>query len=1111
MPLEVYLTAKFEHTHENEMFSRLVTEILPRFNSEPLTHVLIGNIMFEGNDLDAIFLKPNGIVVIEMKAHGGRITFNENTPWKVGDSLVRGGSKPNPFRQVKDYRRGVTNFLRNREREILRSQTNVRWDHVAGVVVFGKDIQFEDSVLGPLRCWFNVTDIARISDHLANIRSDGLRLEGDDIRRILELAGLNEQYLYQASALASRIPVQVTPPVILKPLQVVYLKEFAFRERRESVANRGGAQSQAAQRVAELLEQVRQGQNPFTGLEPRTDSRVQGATIYSINQSSELLLIQNEVCIYPAFFGEPAEVQGWLAANEGKVVTVDGGTGRISVTRVLGKVDTDKMQSPALSTDSRSLLAQIPDLKLEEMISSRKIREALLELDQSSPQEEIRDTLEMVADDDLRSFIFDMIDLARAGNRNGAESRLRLRMGINLHVEDAGKFGQDAAASDANSDQALVINALSKEELDRLLDPKHFQDWMLFLHPDQKTMAEGEFARPTVLTGVSGSGKTCILVHRARFLARKYPGERIGILTLSRTLAGLLQNLVNQLLTEEERKHVEVRAFYDAFRDYLKSLGPKKYFAQLAPQLDDENHMHTVLRQAYEKWPNSMVWDCDPISKANVEDEWEEFYMSRNPDVKESMDNLVGHFENSRVDASRYLEEEFTLIRSAFAVPNRADYLNTEDQRIRAGRCIPLRKELRMDALRLLLYWEEWLLAGGMIDNLGLTQALMPLHGEMLSLPEPNRFRCLLVDEFQDFSTLDLQLLRRIVQIEKVDALFVAGDTVQKILVKKLSMSGAALDRGAAIHKSIRKNYRNSKQVLRAASKLANHFGALAKSQGEEIEVLDPELAQRESNPPIVLRTNSQTAKAWEIALECTQNQHNEPWSVCIATAAPKILTIENILRDRPDRLIACPLSGDCILHPEQVVVGTINDLKGFEFRLVIIIGCDNRAFPEDGVPQDEVWRDALRLYVAMTRGRDQVYLLHGDQPSTFISIFEDTVIIRDEPCSNTYKRAAEIQPTSRPTRGTIERKEHVRRSRILDWDENCEKWFSQDELEALRRYFAVHVYRENLTFHGWMTARNLRRLNQRALYNVRRVHRNAAYSIIKKLRLKGVIADEVI
>lgn len=1105
MPFEAYLTAGFQHRHENDMFAALVEKLMAKFANDPAPHVLIGNIMFEGNDLDALFLKQDGICIIEMKSHGGKVNFTESTPWIVGTSTVKGGSKINPFQQVRAYRLGVKNFFRNREREILRRNRLVMWDHISGVVLFGNPVEFDERILGGLRLWFGVADLPRIADHLAGIRKDTLRLEAAELRAVLDLLGLSQKYLYTTSTVVAGAPLLGSPAQVLKPLQLVYLKEFAFRDHELRVRNHGGAKSQAAQRVRELFEQVRQGLNPFTALPSRKDSRVHGATIYTINAACELLQIENDVSVFPAFLGEAAEVNGWLGAHEGLVVTVDTTTGRISVTRLLGEADTEKLQPPALTTDIRPLLTQINGLQLEELVPARKIREALLELDQTSPQEEIGETLEMVADADVRTFLFEIIDLIRGGDHAGAEARLRLRLGISLPVDDAGRFAQDAAASGANSDQALVINALSKEELDRLLDPKNFQDWMLFLHPDQKTLAEAEFDRPVVLTGVSGSGKTCILVHRARHLARKYPGQRIGILTLSRTLAGLLQNLVNRLLTEDERRNVSVHAFYDVFRDCLKHLGPEKYFTQLGNQVEEHSHMHTVLSQAKAKWPHRMVWNCDPISHDDVESQWEDFYMSRNRDLRDWMREVVKYLEDFRIDASRYLEEEFTLIRGQFAVPNRDNYLDTEERKIRSGRAIRFRREMRQNVLRLLLFWEEWLLAGGMIDDMGLTQALMPLHAEMKQLPNELRFRCLLVDEFQDFSTLDLLLFRRMVPLTEPDALFLAGDTVQKILVKRQSLRDAALDPGSAISKAILKNYRNSKQVLRAASKLANHYGAMAKAQDEEIEVLDPELAQRETNPPIVLKTTDQIAKAWEIALECTQESKIQAWTVCIATASPRKQSVAKILQQRPANLAARSLSGDCILHPEEVVVGTISDLKGFEFSLTLIVGCDAGDFPEAGVPHDEVWRDALRLYVAMTRGRDQVYLLHGEHPSEFISTLGDTVLTREEPVLKPYPRAETPLPLARPPE-PVQVNNHRVHGVQLDWDENCEEWFNSEELEALKRYFARYVYREHLTFHEWMKPRSLQRLHQNLFYRVRHVPPRTVERVMSTLRSKGVI-----
>src|SRR5687767_1130150 len=106
MPFEAYLTAGFQHRHENDMFAALVKILMSRFGASESLYVLIGNVLFEGSDVDAVLLKPDGICIIEMKSHGGKVKFTESTPWTVGASEVRGGSKVNPFLQVRAYRLG---------------------------------------------------------------------------------------------------------------------------------------------------------------------------------------------------------------------------------------------------------------------------------------------------------------------------------------------------------------------------------------------------------------------------------------------------------------------------------------------------------------------------------------------------------------------------------------------------------------------------------------------------------------------------------------------------------------------------------------------------------------------------------------------------------------------------------------------------------------------------------------------------------------------------------------------------------------------------------------------------------------------------------------------
>jgi superfamily I DNA/RNA helicase len=1015
----------------------------------------------------------------------------------------------------------VRNFLSNRSVDILARDREVIWQHVSAAVVFGKPIQFEERVLGPtLKAWFQVTDLNRVAERLAALDKPTLQLSAAEVLKIPVLLGLSRRHLYSATSSLPASGDNSVEPVDGSPtprrFQLNYLKEIPFRDYERRLNECGGARSLAAQRVRMIFEAIRQGLQPLATLERKSDSRVAGAVRYRLNHQCELLLIENEHNLFPAFVGPDQEVDVWLEAHRGLTITVDVTTGRISVTTVSTNPQTAaSLQPPALSSDSLPFLARIKGLDLEGFGIPKLAREIIGDLDESSTPEEIADAVELIGSEDHRTLIFDLVNLVRAGDLNAAETRLRLRDGEAIPVADAGAFGGQAASSPVNSDQVLVVNDLSKEELDRLLDPAHFEDWMLFLHPDQRQLAEASLDRPLVLTGVSGSGKTCILVHRARHLVRKYPGQRIGILTLSQPLAGLLKNLVNSLCTEEERQNIHVLPFYQHFRDCLKHLGLVRFCDQLTEILPAGAAMHGTIARLLERWPASMVWECDPINRAHVDDEWNEFYQQNNPDVCEWLREVTKPLEDARVDASRYLEEEFTLVRSSFPIPSRTrSYLEME----RVGRTFPFRESLRRHILQLVTFWEDWLLAGGMIDALGLTLALLPMHQEMQQIPEELRFRCLLVDEFQDLSSLDLQVLRRVVPIKEPDSLFVAGDTVQKVLVKRLSLGGGVgLDRGPAIHKSIRKNYRNSRQILRAAARLANHYGQIARSQGEEMEILDPELAQRETNPPIVLKTDRQIEKAWEIVLECVGAQVLERWSVCIVTAAPEKVTIKDILALAPSGLNARPLSGDGILHKDEVIVSAISDLKGFEFRVVLIIGCDEGLLPAPGVPSDEVWRDALRLYVAMTRGRDQVYLLHASEPSEFVTVMGDTLVSREEPVLRGYEwNSDSTPPLTRPIVSPIEAgstsQMPVRTLSVipafnrLDPDANCEDRFSLVELEALKKYYAQKVHRDNLTFHEWCRPRSLATINLTGLFGVRRVSPTALQALAEKLKDMGVL-----
>jgi superfamily I DNA/RNA helicase len=396
---------------------------------------------------------------------------------------------------------------------------------------------------------------------------------------------------------------------------------------------------------------------------------------------------------------------------------------------------------------------------------------------------------------------------------------------------------------------------------------------------------------------------------------------------------------------------------------------------------------------------------------------------------------------------------------------------------------------------------------------------------QIRDLPPAKRFRCLLVDEFQDFSTLDLRLLMWVPPRDAENGLFLAGDPVQKILVKRLSLRDAGLAEGSAVYRRIKKNYRNSRQILRAASKLANVYGELARNSGEDIEVLDPELAVRETAKPIALKTDNQVKKAWEVARQCLAEGQTQAWTICIATASTHKYSTGAVLALRPPGLQAEVLSGDYIKRPDTVVVSTLNDLKGFEFNLVLIVGCDEGVCPAGDVAEGEVWRDALRFYVCMTRARDQVYMLYEGAPSPFLRQMEDRIVWTEEALKQDYQPAP-AAPAAPPTAQRMKFTQVLARKGLRPHD-SCVEHLSGDSLALLRLFYNANVDKskwqdcrgynakalEELerqkteAFHRWVNPSNLSRLRASRFSPWRNIDRTILLRLDEELRNLGVTA----
>jgi hypothetical protein len=114
---------------------------------------------------------------------------------------------------------------------------------------------------------------------------------------------------------------------------------------------------------------------------------------------------------------------------------------------------------------------------------------------------------------------------------------------------------------DAQRRFRIMTNA---EELQQALDYP-WEKWTVFLHPSQRSLVERDYSGAARVSGSAGTGKTIVAIHRAVFLARKYPDAKLWLTTFSPALANALQIKLDRLIGNDPKliSRITVRAIQD--------------------------------------------------------------------------------------------------------------------------------------------------------------------------------------------------------------------------------------------------------------------------------------------------------------------------------------------------------------------------------------------------------------------------------------------------------------------------------------------------------------------------------------------------------------------
>lgn len=496
---------------------------------------------------------------------------------------------------------------------------------------------------------------------------------------------------------------------------------------------------------------------------------------------------------------------------------------------------------------------------------------------------------------------------------------------------------------------------LDEDEFQRVLHGS-MEEWMLFLAPDQRQLVTRRYAGPARVKGVAGSGKSVVAIHRTRNLAREAveQNRKVLFLTFGNRLPNVMMHLLKKLAGDgaPELAAVDCRTIHSWCYGLLQQHG-------MTPKID-RNQTRQILREAIN----------------TVQEIYPDLSMWKRPES--------------------YFADEIKYIIKGRAVGSKEEYLALR----RSGRGVGMRERERTAVYEIYEVYQkkmEWAHLWDFDDYI--LKSLDILKNRQVTFP----YQSIVVDEIQDLTEATMKLIRAMIAPGEND-LFLVGDGLQQIYPGGYSLGSLGIDivgRGTVL----RANYRNTQEVLQAAHAMmeGSSFNDLEDSESE-VEI--PEFSKRRGPVPQLRCFRSPGHEIDWICdtiqrLKQEEGYKNRDFAILYRWRKPYQTLINDVLaqslKSTELKNSADSYFGAGVKH------STFDSAKGLEFKVLFVVGVDDRrlrpfnfAQLEADEREDAMAREKRRLYVALTRARDRLFLSHSEGDLTsFLKDIPATLIER--------------------------------------------------------------------------------------------------------------------
>lgn len=538
--------------------------------------------------------------------------------------------------------------------------------------------------------------------------------------------------------------------------------------------------------------------------------------------------------------------------------------------------------------------------------------------------------------EDIRNTTEDnFFDLADYIPAEAAEALLEYASTGQLHLPEASEESDPFAHPDAQRRFRVMENV---EELERALNYP-WDKWAIYLHPAQQELVDTDYSGPARVSGSAGTGKTVVALHRAAHILKTDPNAKILLTTFSSPLSNALEHKLKLLMNNDPNldHRVSVRPFEGIARELFTLINGHD------PKIARQEHVSAALEQA-----------------AN-EIELTEF-------------------------TDRFLASEWRFVIDAWQIDSLEAYARVP----RLGRRNRLGNRQRERLWPVFERAREILAAQLRYTPATVCGQVAQYYTERNTKP----FTHIIVDEAQDLGVPELKMISALAP-QSSESLFFAGDLGQRIFQEPFSWLGLGIDIRGRSH-TLKVNYRTSHQIRRSADRLLpasvrdvdgieeDRRGTVSIFNGPEPEVMTYDSLEQE-----IAETASKIKKA------ISDGFPPEEIGVFVRSTA-ELSRARKAVKDSGN--VALELSDRVEDRTGRLAIGTMHLAKGLEFRMVIVIACDDEILPDqdridtvaDEVELDEVYETERHLfYVACTRAREKLIISGVKPESEFIADLE--------------------------------------------------------------------------------------------------------------------------